>query len=87
MKIPPHLNPFDLPVAISYADQTRLGPHLSNWNRLNDIFLLGIGEKDLRKLVILELMGKRRKPVLTRLVIAVLRAERGRIEQAIEESA
>lgn len=87
MKIPPHLQCFDAPVSISYADQDRLGPHLSNWNRLNDIFLLGIGEKDLRKLTILELVGKRRKPVLNRLVVGVLRAERARIEQAIKESA
>jgi len=86
MKIPPSYQIFDLPVTLSHRDQDRLGPHLSNWNRLNEILLLSPSETDLRKLVILELMGKQRKAIITRLLPAIQRAERKRIEFKIEEA-
>ena len=59
-----------LGVNVSVADQKRLMPHLSGWNHLNEILLLNgaISTDDLRKLVVLELAGARRTPVLRRLV-------------------
>lgn len=58
-----------LAVNVSPADRKRLLPHLSNWNRLNEILLLGtISTADMRKLIYLESQGKCRLPMLRKLV-------------------
>ena len=58
-----------LAVKLTASDHTRLESHLSNWNRLNEILLLGtISAGDLRKLIYLESQGKCRLPMLRKLV-------------------
>lgn len=84
MKIPSRFQVLDSPIALTYADQERLGVHLSNGNRLNEVMLLGISESDLAKLIILEVMGKNRKRILDRLLPQFLREQRKRIEGKIE---
>lgn len=51
------------------ADRARLGPHISNYNRLNEILVLnGIPISDIQKLILLELEGAQRPFILKKLV-------------------
>lgn len=85
MKIAQRYQVFDQPVEIDEKDCDRLKVHLSGWNRLNEILLLGINEPDLRRLVILELLGARRKEMLTRLLGRLAKLERKRILSRIQK--
>lgn len=85
MKIAQKYQVFDTPVEIDEKDRDRLKVHLSGWNRLNEILLLGINEPDLRRLVILELLGARRKEMLTRLLGRLAKLERKRILSRIQK--
>lgn len=85
MKIAQRYQVFDQPVEIDEKDRDRLKVHLSGWNRLNEILLLGINEPDLRRLVILELLGARRKEMLTRLLGRLAKLERKRILSRIQK--
>jgi hypothetical protein len=59
-----------LAVTVSKKDLIRLRDHITNWNRLNEILLLGeqVSTDDLRRLIVLELAGKARKRILLALV-------------------
>lgn len=84
MKIPQKYQVFDEPVEISDKDKQRLSVHLVGWNRLNEIFLLGsINEPDLRRLVIMEIMGSRRMTIVSRLLGRLQKIQRKRIDQNI----
>lgn len=84
MKIPQKYQVFDEPVEISDKDKQRLSMHLVGWNRLNEIFLLGsINEPDLRRLVIMEIMGSRRMSIVSRLLGRLQKIQRKRIDQNI----
>ena len=86
MRIPPKYQIFDSFTPVTFEDQTRLGPHLSNWNKLNEILLLGVSEADLRKLAILEMMGKKRRIILRRLLGPITRHTRISLETKIENA-
>lgn len=81
MKIPDKLQVFRDPVTLSMSDQERLSPHLSHWGRLHNILLLRPSEEDLKKLYVLELMGKKRRRILDRLIAPIMRHERRRVEE------
>ena len=84
MKIPIKYQVFDEPVEISEKDHQRLSVHLIGWNRLNEIFLLGsINESDLRRLVIMEIMGARRKTIINRLLGRLQKLQRKQIDYRI----
>lgn len=84
MKIPQKYQVFDEPVEINDKDKQRLSVHLVGWNRLNEIFLLGsINEPDLRRLVIMEIMGSRRMSIVSRLLGRLQKIQRKRIDQNI----
>ena len=84
MKIPIKYQVFDEPVEISEKDHQRLSVHLIGWNRLNEIFLLGsINEPDLRRLVVMEVMGARRMTMLNRLLGRLQKLQRKRIDERI----
>ena len=83
MKIASKYQVFQEPVDVSDKDAQRLKIHLSGWNRLNEILLLGINEPDLRRLVVLELMGHRRMTILDRLLGRLAKLERKRINDQI----
>ena len=54
---------------VSKKDLLRLRGHLAGWSHLNEIFLLGgLTSDDLRKLIVIELVDKRRRDILRRLV-------------------
>ncbi len=85
MKIPERLQIFDTPVSLTYADQDRLAPHIANHLRLIEILLLGPSEEDIRKMVVLELMGRARKPILYRLLNRLEKLQRLRWDERISK--
>ena len=78
MKIATKYQIFDLPVEITDNDAKRLTPHLSGWNQLNEMFLLGVSEQDLRRLVVLEVMKGQRITIINRLLSRIAKIERAR---------
>ena len=68
MRVPRKYQIFEQPVVLSYKDAERLGYHLGNWTRLNEVMLLGVNLPDLRRLVVMELMGAGRRSILRRLL-------------------
>ena len=84
MKIPKKYQVFDSVVEMDSKDAQRLGVHLSGWNRLNEIMLLGINESDLRRLVILELMGAKRPTIIQRLLGRLAKTQRQKLDERIE---
>lgn len=83
MKIPRRHQIFALPVVISDKDAERLSSHLSGWNHLHELLILGVNERDLERLVILELGGKRRLGLISRLLSRLLTMQRNRIWEKI----
>jgi hypothetical protein len=71
MKIPDRFQIFDTPVTLTYADQDRLAPHVSNYNKLHELLLLPITDDDLKKMAIIELMGKARWTIIYRLLCQI----------------
>lgn len=84
MRIPIKYQIFPVPVEISPSRKKVLEAALSSWSDLFD-FLHGstIRVTDLRRLVILELMGKKRYFMLTRILQRMAREERNRLEKCI----
>lgn len=68
MRIPLKYQIFEQPVILTHKDAERLSYHLGNWTRLNEVMLLGVNLPDLRRLVVLELMGAGRRSILQRLL-------------------
>jgi hypothetical protein len=85
-RVPLKYQIFDSPVEILEKDAARLKVHLTGWNRLNEIFLVGLNEPDLRRMVVLELMGARRKAILSRLLGRLAKLERQKYNQRIEKA-
>jgi len=85
IRIPARFQIFAKHVEMSDKDRERLEPHLGNWKGLNEVFLIGVGEMDLERLIILELMGKRRALILDRLVQRISSVRRDRLHQRIEK--
>lgn len=77
---------FGSPIEILEKDAARLSSHLTGWNKLNEIFLLGLNEPDLRRMVVLELMGARRQSIISRLLGRLSKLERQRYNQNIEKA-
>lgn len=76
MKIPLRYQIFPSKVVIYDKDKERLSPHLSGWEHLHEMLLLGVNEKDLERLVVLELMGRRRLGILARLLSSLAKVRR-----------
>ena len=88
MKIPPKYQVFAEPVTITDKDQARLTPHLGSWMQVHALMKVGVNEPDLRRLVVLELMDKRRRMILLRLTGRIafdqLRGVRERIDEVLK---
>lgn len=69
MKIPIRYQIFDRFIAIGDKDEERLRPYLSSWNRVIDCLLKGISPSDVQRLIIMEMMGAARKPILHKLLV------------------
>ncbi len=68
MKIPLKYQVFEAPVEISSKDHERLSFYVGSWKRIHEMMLLGVNQSDLRRLVVLELMGRRRIYLIRRLL-------------------
>ena len=65
-----------LRITISRNDSKRLAPHLSGWNHLNEILLLGqITTHDLKRMVLIEVTGLGRRDIIRKLVARLKRQE------------
>jgi len=82
--IPDKYQVFDSPVSLSDKDQQRLGAYLSGWNRLVAQLIEGVNKYDCQRLVVMELMGKQREPVINKLLVKLSKMDRERIERRIE---
>jgi hypothetical protein len=83
MRIPSRFQIFENEVLLTDKDAERLQVHLSNWRRLHEILLLGVNVEDLRRLVILELIGNGRRFILTRLLGRIAKLQRQETMQRI----
>ena len=68
MTIPKKFQLFNEPVYLSDKDAERLAPYLSGWMSLHAFLLQGVNNLDMNRLVVLELMGMRRRSILDRLL-------------------
>jgi hypothetical protein len=85
MRIPSRLQIFENEVILTDKDAERLQVHLSNWRRLHEIMLLGVNVSDLRRLVILELLGNGRRFIITRLLGRIAKLQRVETLQRIDK--
>ena len=62
---------------VSKGDESRLSPHLRNYNLLNEILILnGLDVKDVQRMILIELQGKSRQFILNKLVSRLKSQER-----------
>lgn len=72
---------------VTEADRKRLSPHLRAWNHLNNILTLNpFTEDDFKKLILLEVEGKKRKIILEHLVGRLKSMERTKALLKINEA-
>ncbi len=77
MIVPVKFQIFAQTVILTNKDEARLNAHLSSWGRLNEMFLIqAFNEPDLRRLVVIELMDKKRWKIVNRLLMRLTRLER-----------
>lgn len=84
MNVPQRCQIFETPVSLTEKDAERLQVHLSNWNKLNEMFLLGVNAPDLRRLIILEMLGAGRRGIISRLLGRLAKVERKEVLRRIE---
>lgn len=86
MKIPRKLQIFAAPVILSDKDAQRLAPYLSGWITLHRL-MAGVCERDLERLVILELLHRRRRTILVRLRMRLVTIYRNELQRRIDRHA
>lgn len=71
---------------VTEADRTRLGPHLISYRHLNELFVINpeFPTDDLKKLVLMELGGKRREVIFQKLVGRIKGRERREVLTNLE---
>ena len=84
MNLPRKYQVFPTPVEVSSKDYERLSIYLSGWNKLNTLFLTGINEPDLRRLVVMEAAGAKRPSIIKRLLGRLGKLEKARLTARIE---
>ena len=84
MKIPDKYQIFNTPVVLTDKDHDRLAPHLSGWPRLHQLFQSGvINQPDLQRLIIIELMDRKRLMLIHRLLGRLESITRKEVERRI----
>lgn len=69
-------------ITVSASDRKRLEPHLTNWQKLNEVFQLGtISSTDLNKMIVIEFGGRKRWRVLDRLIARFYSTQRQELIQ------
>lgn len=72
-------------VTITSRDIKRLTPSLSNWPKLNELLILGVTAEDLKKLILVEMNGKRRRPIISRLCARLKKQELKQLRLLIDD--
>ena len=85
MKIPAKYQVFDSPVILTDQDEQRLSGLLSGWPTLSGI-IAGTCEPDVQRMIIMEMLGKKRMPMLHRLIGRLSTIRRQRIYQRIAKA-
>lgn len=83
MKIPIKYQIFERVIAMGDVSAQALKETMTGWNRIHEVLLLGVSEDDLRRMVILELMGPKRTSIINRLLGRLSKFERARLKQKI----
>ena len=83
MKIPIKYQIFERVIAMGDVSAQALQETMTGWNRIHEVLLLGVSEDDLRRMVILELMGPKRTSIINRLLGRLSKFERARLKQKI----
>ena len=86
MTLPDELQIFEHPVILLDKDAERLKPFLSSWVVLAQLFLLGVNEPDVQRLIVLELLDRRRPLILDRLTMRLGRLQRQRVAWRIKQA-
>jgi len=84
MNVPEKYQVFKNVVSIPDKDIERLSPYLSGWVHLHSLLVRGINEPDTEKLIVLELLGGRRREIIRRLLVRLSRIKRADIQAKIE---
>lgn len=80
------MNLFDQQPRVTQTDRKRLAPHLTGWNKLSPA-LAGMSDEDIKKCVLMEATGSKRKLILERLLGRYNKNNRKRILLAIYSDA
>lgn len=70
-------------VSLTIKDVKRLLPHLSNWPKLSNVLMLGLPNEDLKKMVLIELNGKQRREILSRLCARLKKQELKQLRELV----
>lgn len=85
MKIPSKYQIFPSPVILLDKDEERLTPLLSCWARLHPV-LLHTQEPDIERMIVIEMMGRKRPMILERLVGRLTVVSKSRIQARIKRA-
>lgn len=69
-------------IKLTRADRKKV-THLQSWHTLNELFLLGVTETEVKKLILLELEGAARRTIVNRLVARLGKLNRKQILESI----
>lgn len=69
-------------VTITKRDLQRKVP---SWSRLNEMFILGLSDQELKKLILVELNGKKRREILSRLCARLKTQELKQLRELVFE--
>lgn len=73
-------------IKLTQADRRRLEPHLSGYNKLVAVLTLGtVPQDDVKKMILIELDGQKRKQILDRLVGRLMTCIREAVKAEVDE--
>ena len=73
-------------VGMCSKDEERLSFYLSNWVRLSNLFVKGVNVPDLRRLLVLELMGKKRRFILDRIIGRISTLQKAELHERVDHA-
>ena len=85
MRIPEKYQIFPKPVVLSSKDEDRLWPLLSGWPTLHSV-LRHTCEPDIQRMILIEMMNRRRAMILTRLVGRLTHVQKNRLQEKIRKA-
>jgi hypothetical protein len=85
MKIPDKYQIFPRPIILIDKDAGRLSPFLSGWERLHAV-LATMQEPDIERLIVIEMMYRRRPMIIDRLASRLMQVAKIRIRAKIRKA-